>query len=135
MRMRPPIISASGISSSRQAGVELGFEFGDFLSDLRDDGAGIRPSDVRYAAFRLAGVDWPADVQALPSAPKRPIHVHDEPDRPQPRRDRGLERGMAVSVGRPRLGDDGRTLRFVCLGSNTVRGAVSRRGFTRGSFS
>jgi aspartate-semialdehyde dehydrogenase len=66
----------------------------------------------------------PPEVQGLPTAPKQPIHLHEAEDRPQPRRDRWLEGGMAVSVGRVRLGADGRSLRFVCLGSNTVRGAA-----------
>lgn len=32
------------------------------------DGAGLRPRDVRQAAFRLAGVDWPEDAQFWTSA-------------------------------------------------------------------
>jgi aspartate-semialdehyde dehydrogenase len=59
----------------------------------------------------------------LPSAPKRPIHVLDEQDRPQPRLDRGRENGMAVSVGRlrpcPVL-----DYRMVALVHNTIRGAA-----------
>lgn len=77
--------------------------------------------EVKAAWRDLRG---PPDVQNLPTAPKQPIHIHEAEDRPQPRRDRWLERGMAVSVGRARLGADGRSLRFVCLGSNTVRGAA-----------
>jgi len=59
----------------------------------------------------------------LPSAPERPIHFFDEPDAPQPRLHRELERGMAVSVGRLRpcpLFD----YRFVALVHNTLRGAA-----------
>lgn len=59
----------------------------------------------------------------LPSAPARPIVVRDEPDRPQPRKDRGEGNFMSVVVGRirpdPLLG-----WKFVVLGSNTVRGAA-----------
>lgn len=59
----------------------------------------------------------------LPSAPKQPIHVLEEPDRPQPRLDRDRERGMAVSVGRirpcPLL-----HIRMVALVHNTIRGAA-----------
>lgn len=59
----------------------------------------------------------------LPSAPRRPIHYLDEPDRPQTRLDRDREHGMAVSVGRLRpcpLLD----LRMVALVHNTIRGAA-----------
>jgi aspartate-semialdehyde dehydrogenase len=76
-------------------------------------------AQVREALESFRG---PKDVAALPSAPKRPIHVLDAPDRPQPRLDAGREQGMAVSVGRLRARD--RDVRFVVLGSNTVRGAA-----------
>ncbi|HUP47421.1 MAG TPA: aspartate-semialdehyde dehydrogenase [Thermoanaerobaculia bacterium] len=59
----------------------------------------------------------------LPSAPRRPLHYIDEPDRPQPRLDRDREKGMAVSIGRLRpcpLLD----LRMVALVHNTIRGAA-----------
>lgn len=59
----------------------------------------------------------------LPTAPKQPIHLMAEQNRPQPRRDALREGGMAVSVGRvrecPLLG-----YKFVCLGHNTIRGAA-----------
>jgi aspartate-semialdehyde dehydrogenase len=59
----------------------------------------------------------------LAMAPDRPIIVREEADRPQPRRDRLAEKGMAVTVGRIRpcpLFD----VRFVGLSHNTVRGAA-----------
>ncbi len=59
----------------------------------------------------------------LPFAPARPIIVRHEQNRPQPRRDRDEDKGMAVSVGRLRecpLFD----VRFVGLSHNTVRGAA-----------
>jgi aspartate-semialdehyde dehydrogenase len=59
----------------------------------------------------------------LPMAPKRPIIVRDEDNRPQPRKDRNADKAMAVSVGRVRpckVFD----LRFVGLSHNTVRGAA-----------
>ena len=43
----------------------------------------------------------PQDLK-LPHAPERPIIVHEEIDRPQPRLDIHLDKGMAVSVGRIR---------------------------------
>jgi aspartate-semialdehyde dehydrogenase len=59
----------------------------------------------------------------LPSAPRRPIVVREEVDRPQPRYDRDEQGGMAVVVGRVRecpVLD----YKFVVLGHNTVRGAA-----------
>jgi aspartate-semialdehyde dehydrogenase len=59
----------------------------------------------------------------LPFAPKRPIIYREEADRPQPRKDRDKDKGMAVVVGRLRecpVFD----IRFVGLHHNTVRGAA-----------
>jgi aspartate-semialdehyde dehydrogenase len=59
----------------------------------------------------------------LPMAPKRPIIIREENDRPQPRKDRDADKGMAVSIGRIRachVFD----LRFTALSHNTVRGAA-----------
>lgn len=59
----------------------------------------------------------------LPSAPGSPIVVRKESNRPQPRMDRDIEKGMASVVGRirpcPLLG-----YKFVVLGHNTIRGAA-----------
>lgn len=59
----------------------------------------------------------------LPSAPASPLVVHETPGRPQPRLDRDLGKRMSVSVGSLRQ-DTVLGWRFVCLGSNTVRGAA-----------
>jgi aspartate-semialdehyde dehydrogenase len=59
----------------------------------------------------------------LPSAPRRPIVVRDEADRPQPRRDRDEGGGMVVVVGRVRTCPV-LTLRYELLSHNTVRGAA-----------
>jgi aspartate-semialdehyde dehydrogenase len=59
----------------------------------------------------------------LPTAPRHPIHVLTANDRPQPRLDRDLEGGMAVSVGRVRE-DRQYDLRFEALVHNTIRGAA-----------
>lgn len=59
----------------------------------------------------------------LPTAPAHPLIVRDEIDRPQPRRDRGVERDMATLIGRVRscpIFD----YRFVVMGHNTIRGAA-----------
>jgi len=59
----------------------------------------------------------------LPMAPERPIIVREEPDRPQPQKDRDADKAMAITVGRirpcPVL-----DLRFIGLSHNTVRGAA-----------
>ena len=59
----------------------------------------------------------------LYSAPDRFIVVRDEPDRPQPRIDRGAEGGMAITVGRL-FPDNIFDYRFVALSHNTIRGAA-----------
>ncbi|HOC78003.1 MAG TPA: aspartate-semialdehyde dehydrogenase [Methanofastidiosum sp.] len=59
----------------------------------------------------------------LPFAPKHPIIYREESNRPQPRKDRDTDKGMAATVGRLReckVFD----IRFVCLSHNTVRGAA-----------
>jgi aspartate-semialdehyde dehydrogenase len=61
--------------------------------------------------------------EQFPMAPERPIIVREEPDRPQPRKDRDADKGMAVTVGRVRpcnVFD----MRFTALSHNTVRGAA-----------
>ncbi len=59
----------------------------------------------------------------LPSAPKNPIIVRKEANRPQPRYDRDAGNGMSVVVGRIRK-DPILTMKYVCLGHNTIRGAA-----------
>jgi len=64
----------------------------------------------------------PQDLN-LPFAPKHPIIYREESNRPQPRKDRDTDKGMAATVGRLReckVFD----IRFVCLSHNTVRGAA-----------
>ena len=65
-----------------------------------------------------------AGLPELPSAPQQVIIVRDEENRPQPRRDRGANAGMSVSVGRVRpcpILD----YRMVTVSHNTLRGAAS----------
>ncbi|KAI9349133.1 aspartate-semialdehyde dehydrogenase [Obelidium mucronatum] len=69
--------------------------------------------------------EYTSEAQTLncPSAPSRSIIVHTENNRPQPRVDRDLERGFAVSVGRVRdcnLLD----IKFTALVHNTILGAA-----------
>jgi aspartate-semialdehyde dehydrogenase len=82
-----------------------------------------REASVEEVEEALATFQPPDIVQELPSAPHVPMIVRNEPDRPQPRRDRDAENGMAVSVGRiqpcPVLG-----IKLVALVHNTLRGAA-----------
>ncbi len=71
------------------------------------------------------------DYKALPqklnlySAPNNPIIVREEDNRPQPRMDRMMEKGMAVTVGRLRRDPNiPNCLKYVLLGHNTIRGAA-----------
>ena len=57
------------------------------------------------------------------TAPKHPVLVRDEKDRPQPRMDRDAGGGMSVTVGRL-FPDSVFDYRFVVLGHNTIRGAA-----------
>ena len=59
----------------------------------------------------------------LPSAPPQPVIYMASKDRPQPRRDAGRERGMAVFVGRLRACPV-LDYKFMALGHNTIRGAA-----------
>ncbi|MCL2141705.1 MAG: aspartate-semialdehyde dehydrogenase [Methanimicrococcus sp.] len=73
-----------------------------------------KPADVRQAFL-----DFNPGLSHLPTEPKYPIIVRDEDDRPQPRLDRDMGKGMSVSVGRIREG-----IRYIALGHNTIRGAA-----------
>ena len=64
-----------------------------------------------------------AQELGLPSAAKQLFHYFEEPDRPQARLDRGLEGGMAISIGRLRP-DTQYDYKFACLSHNTLRGAA-----------
>jgi aspartate-semialdehyde dehydrogenase len=84
------------------------------------DRASVTLTEIREALESFSGE--PQRLK-LPSAPVKPIHYIDLPDRPQPRLDRDREGGMSVSIGRLRpcpLLD----LRMVALVHNTIRGAA-----------
>lgn len=68
---------------------------------------------------------WQGDavVRGLPTAAERALIVRDEADRPQPRRDVHLGRGMSTVVGRVRP-DPIFDLRLVAMSHNVVRGAA-----------
>ena len=78
---------------------------------------------VEEAKQVLRAFTPPKLIQELPSAPKHFIHLREELDRPQPRRDRDTDHGMAVTVGRVRacpIFD----LRLVSVIHNAIRGAA-----------
>ncbi|MGC9971031.1 MAG: aspartate-semialdehyde dehydrogenase [Bryobacteraceae bacterium] len=85
-------------------------------------GLSAKPSEQELIAA-LRGFTGVPQERQLPSAPAQPVIYMEERDRPQPRRDAGRERGMAVFVGRLRpcpVFD----YKFVALGHNTIRGAA-----------
>ena len=63
------------------------------------------------------------EVRGLPSAPAVPLQYFDEPNRPQPRRDAMLGKGMTTSVGRIRE-DSILHIKLVAMSHNTIRGAA-----------
>ncbi|MGN1003156.1 MAG: aspartate-semialdehyde dehydrogenase [Oscillospiraceae bacterium] len=72
----------------------------------------------RWASFR----GLPQELQ-LPTAPKQFLNYFTEDNRPQTKLDRGMEGGMAISMGRLRE-DTQYDYKFVCLSHNTLRGAA-----------
>lgn len=78
----------------------------------------IEEMKQKWAEFK-----GPAQELDLPSAPKQFLHYFEEDNRPQPKLDRNLENGMAVSVGRLRA-DSQYDYKFICLSHNTIRGAA-----------
>ncbi len=71
----------------------------------------------------LAAFSGLPQERALPSAPKRAIHYLEGVDRPQPRKDAGLERGMGTAVGRLRECNLFHW-KFAALSHNVLRGAA-----------
>ncbi len=72
-----------------------------------------------------------SNFKALPqelglySAPKNPIILREENDRPQPRMDRNANGGMAATVGRLRKDNAfDNSFKYVLVGHNTIRGAA-----------
>ncbi|HVF09998.1 MAG TPA: aspartate-semialdehyde dehydrogenase [Abditibacteriaceae bacterium] len=70
--------------------------------------------------------DFTGGLEGLPTAPRPLIFVHDDPFRPQPRRDRNMNDGMTTVVGRLReekaLGTHG--VKYVLVSHNTKMGAA-----------
>ncbi len=74
---------------------------------------------------RRAFKEFKSDIVSLnlPTAPVLPLEFREEPDRPQPRKDRNTGNGMTVSVGRLRP-DSVLDYKFLVLVHNTIRGAA-----------
>jgi aspartate-semialdehyde dehydrogenase len=82
-----------------------------------------KPSSTREIKEIWAAYRGLPQEEGFPMAPKQPIIYRDEENRPQPRKDRVADKGMAVVIGRLRpcnVFD----IRFVALSHNTVRGAA-----------
>jgi aspartate-semialdehyde dehydrogenase len=110
------------------------------------DGSEIIPADIRISAscnrvpvmdghteaiwakmtdnptpeqVRQAFLNFNPNLGDLPTEPEQVLIVRDELDRPQPRLDRNMGKGMSITVGRIREG-----IRYTAMGHNTVRGAA-----------
>jgi aspartate-semialdehyde dehydrogenase len=85
-----------------------------------------KPVDPAEAAELMRRFRGRPQELKLPTAPEAPLVVLEGEDRPQPRLDRmaGSVPGMSVAVGRVRRGASERSLMFVALGHNLVRGAA-----------
>lgn len=79
------------------------------------------PADVAQVMREFGG-----SLKGLPTAPDPVIYVHDDPFRPQPRRDRNINDGMTTAVGRLReesaIGNHG--VKYVLVSHNTKMGAA-----------
>lgn len=77
-------------------------------------------STIRHEWDSFSG---PPQKLRLPSAPGKFLTYFEEDDRPQTKKDRNLENGMGISIGRLRP-DNQYDYKFVCLSHNTLRGAA-----------
>jgi aspartate-semialdehyde dehydrogenase len=82
-----------------------------------------RPASPEEARRALEDYQAPPEARELPSAPRPPLLVRPEEDRPQPRLDRWAGGGMTTVVGRVRA-DALFHIKLAVLSHNTVRGAA-----------
>ena len=83
-----------------------------------------RKTDPEEVTRVLEGFEAPQALRSgLPSLPRRPIHVHQAPDRPQPRLDASRGSGMVVTVGQLRKAPSF-DVAFSLVVHNGVRGAA-----------
>jgi len=71
----------------------------------------------------LSGFQKPLYLEALPTAPEKPLYYFDHPGFPQPRLHKNLGEGMSVSIGALRKTGKG-LFQCLVLSHNTVRGAA-----------
>lgn len=79
--------------------------------------------DISRVREAMAVFSGPPQELGLPSAPKHPVQIIDEENRPQPARDVSREGGMVTWIGRIRpcpVAD----YKMIVLGHNTIRGAA-----------
>ncbi len=87
--------------------------------EMNDD---FEVDDIKKSFSEFKGLPQKLDLY---SAPKMPVVIREEDNRPQPRMDRMAGNGMAVSVGRIRKDDVfDKGLKYVLVGHNTIRGAA-----------
>jgi len=80
----------------------------------------VSPGDAIDTLRAWRGND---SVRGLPTAPEHALVVLEDRDRPQPRRDVDVGKGMTVSIGRVRP-DPLLDVRLVAMGHNIIRGAA-----------
>lgn len=81
------------------------------------------PADIGEVALVIASFCAPEISRDLPSAPRPPLVIRTEDDRPQPKYDRMTGKGMTTVVGRLRP-DPLFHVKFAVLSHNTIRGAA-----------
>jgi len=85
-----------------------------------DDDVNIDDVKEKMSSFKAL----PQELN-LHSAPKNPLIVSEDENRPQPRMDRNASDGMAVTVGRLRKDQAfDNSFKYVLVGHNTIRGAA-----------
>lgn len=82
-----------------------------------------QPVSLEEASRAMKSYKIPPVCQGLPSTPSPVIQLMEENDRPQPRRDRDVGKGMTTVIGRLRV-DPLFHLKMVVLSHNTIRGAA-----------
>ena len=82
-----------------------------------------RPAELNDLRDALASFQSLPQELGLHSAPRVPIVVREEADRPQPKLDRDAGNGMTITIGRL-MPDTVLDYRFVVLSHNTIRGAA-----------
>jgi aspartate-semialdehyde dehydrogenase len=83
-----------------------------------------KKTDPQNVAEVMAKFQSEPQRLGLPTAPKQPIVVRYEDDRPQPKLDRMEGNGMSVVVGRIRKDEALEGIKYTVLGHNTMRGAA-----------